>query len=203
MNPLSEQQVKEYLEQNTDFLINNPDLLDQLDTVVQQAGTASLAIRQQQILRQKNQDLRQNLNALMQTAKANESIFKTFSACYRDLMLINDFDELAAQLSQVISQTIKVKESNLLRFDPAFKDILEHRLKDSDHYLGRTTQDEVNLLFKEPCQSIALYLIGEYESPIGILAFSSDDPLHFTPSHDNIFIKEFVQALKIKLIEIN
>lgn len=33
MNTLSEQQVVAYLEKNTDFLLNNPDLLDQLDAV--------------------------------------------------------------------------------------------------------------------------------------------------------------------------
>jgi len=203
MNTLSEQQVVAYLEQNTDFLINNPDLLDQLDTIAQQNGTVSLALRQQQILRNKNLDLKQNLATLIQTAKANESIFKTFSACQRDLMVINDFDELAEQLNTTISKALNVKESRLLRFNPALKNIVSHRLCDLKYYLGRTTQDEVELLFKQSCQSIALYLIGEVDNPLGLLAFSSDDPLHFTPSHDNIFIDEFVHALKIKLIELN
>jgi uncharacterized protein YigA (DUF484 family) len=203
MNSLSEQQVVAYLEQNTDFLINNPDLLDQLDVISQQNGTVSLAIHQQQILRKKNQDLKQNLASLIQTAKINESIFKTFSACQRDLMLISDFDELAEQLNTSINKALNVKESRLLRFDSSLKNIVSHRLCDSKSYLGRTTQDEVELLFKQSCQSIAIYLIGEIENPLGLLAFSSDDPLHFTPSHDNIFIDEFVHALKIKLIELN
>ena len=203
MSTLSEQQVVAYLEQNTDFLINNPDLLDQLDVISQQSGTVSLAIRQQQILRQKNQDLKQNLASLIQTAKANESIFKTFSACQRDLMLINDFDELTELLNSTISKALNVKESRLLRYKPELKTVIEHRLQDSKPYLGRTTQDEVELLFNESCQSIALYLIGEIDNPLGLLAFSSDDPLHFTPSHDNIFIDEFIHALKIKLIELN
>jgi len=203
MNTLSEQQVVEYLEQNTEFLINNPDLLDQLDAVAEKKGTVSLAIRQQQILRKKNQDLKQNLAALIEIAKKNESIFKTFSSCYRDLMLINDFDELAKQLSVVINKELNVKESKLLRFEPKLDAVISHRLCDSKHYLGRTTQDEIEMLFNDTCESIALYLIGDHDTPLGILAFSSDDPLQFTPSHNNTFINEFVQALKIKLIDLS
>lgn len=118
-------------------------------------------------------------------------------------MLINDFDELAKQLNNVISKELAVKESKLIRFEPKLQSIITHRLNDSKTYLGRTTLDEVKMLFNETCQSIALYLIGDVDAPLGILAFSSDDPLQFTPSHDNTFINEFVQALKIKLIDIS
>jgi uncharacterized protein YigA (DUF484 family) len=201
MNKLSEQQVVDYLEENTDFLVNNPNLLSQLDLIQQQTGVSSLAIRQQKILREKNQDLKQNLADLIKIAKKNESIFQTFSACYRDLMVTDNFDDLSKQLKHVICQDSEIKECQLIQYHIKLNSIITHRLTEHKHYLGRPTQDEISILFNEDCQSIALYLIGDIDSPLGVLAFSSDDPFHYTPSQDNLFIKEFVQALAIKLSE--
>ena len=114
-------------------------------------------------------------------------------------MLHDNFSDLAENLESLISANLELCECKLLQYTPQFDSIITHRLTNQPRYLGRINQQEQALLFNHECQSVALYLIGDVQTPLAILAFASKDPMHFEPSHDSFFIDEFAKALHTKL----
>ncbi len=199
MNTLTEQQVADYLLQTPDFLLLHHHVLESLNLQQEQAGTHSLFMRQQRVLRERNQQLIEQQQQLIHIAKKNEIIYQVFSACHRHLLIHNSFDELALNITTLICNELTLKECKLIKYKPELDSIISHRLTEQVQYLGRINKKEQEILFASHCQSTALYLIGEPKHPLAILAFSSDDDAHFSPTQDSFFILEFVKALAIKL----
>ncbi len=199
MNEISQEQVIAYLRDNPDFFSHHPELLPSLALPHSPLGASSLLVRQQQMLRDKNNQLHGQLQELIEQARRNEQIYQVFSACHRLLMTDLDFHQLAESLQTLICQQLPLNECRLLPFTANLHALVEHRLKDQGHYLGRLNQQEQKLLFEHECQSAAIYLIGESDNPIAILAFASRDEMHFDPTQDSLFVGEFVKALRERL----
>ena len=90
----------------------------------------------------------------------------------------------------------------MVKYNNTLDGLIEHRLSQFGHYLGRVNQQERELLFCENTQSSAIYLIGCAEKPVAILAFGSHDENHFEPAQDNLFVLDFVHALQLRLLEL-
>lgn len=199
MSELTPKQVADFLTANPTFLLDNPSVLAQLQLQHQDNHVPSLALRAQQQLRIENQQLKNQLQQLATQAKQNEHIYRVFSDCQHHLMAQTSVSELTQKIEQHLSQAFNVSQCKLLKYQSDYDDILTHRLKDANHYLGRLSVQEQQLLFNDNCQSAAIYLIGEPNSPLALLAFASDDELHFEPSQDSFFIFEFIKALQARL----
>ncbi|MEO2269137.1 DUF484 family protein [Pseudoalteromonas sp. YIC-656] len=198
MSELSKEQVAEYLQQNPDFFLQHPHLFAVMNFGGAHESVASLQLRQQQLLREQNQHLQHQLQQLISQAKQNEQVYQVFSACHRQLMSDCEFIELAQGLEELICAQLHISECKLVKFTPDLQPLLDKRLNNS-HYLGRLSEQEQSLIFNNPSKSAALYLIGEPEAPIALLAFASEDELHFEPAQDSFFIFEFVKALQERL----
>ena len=61
---LSEDQVREYLKENGDFLQRNPDLLDHLHVSHASGSAVSLVEKQVSVLRERNMEMRHRLTGL-------------------------------------------------------------------------------------------------------------------------------------------
>ena len=68
---LSDEQVREYLKLNGDFLQRNPDMLDHLHISHASGSAVSLVEKQVSVLRERNIDMRHRLNALTANARDN------------------------------------------------------------------------------------------------------------------------------------
>ncbi|ATC92923.1 DUF484 family protein [Pseudoalteromonas tunicata] len=199
MSQLDANEIAEYLALHPDFLVQFPELLDALNLYHNQPGAISLQSHQQKRLQQQLQQQQQQLNTLLAHARKSEQIYQVFSSCHRHLMLHDNFADLASNLVSLISANLDICECKLLKYEPYLASIVTHRLANQPRYLGRINQQEQALLFNNECQSVALYLIGDAQTPLAILAFASKDPIHFEPSQDSFFINEFVKALHTKL----
>ncbi|MFY8275519.1 DUF484 family protein [Pseudoalteromonas sp. SSDWG2] len=199
MSDLDDNQVALYLQEHPDFFLQHPEVFALMNFGTSVESVASLQLRQQQVLREQNQNLQQQLAQLIQQAKQNEQVYQVFSACHRQLMTDCEFMDLAQGLETLICDQLHISECKLVKFSDALTPLLDKRLHENNHYLGRLSEQEQALIFNGECKSAALYLIGETDAPLALLAFASLDELHFEPAQDSFFIFEFVKALQERL----
>ncbi len=74
INPVSEQDVIEYLNSNLDFFIKNPQLLEEIQVSNKNGKLASLSSHQTNTLKDRNSQLKTRLADLIQLASDNERI---------------------------------------------------------------------------------------------------------------------------------
>ena len=113
---VSAEQVSEFLRQHTDFLIDQPDLLSELEFDNTPEGTISLAQRQRQQLRQKNQHLHEQLHALIDNAHSNAALQQRVHQLCLRLMDCQDMQSLLATLMQQLQQEFSADEVSLRLF---------------------------------------------------------------------------------------
>ena len=202
MSKLTEQQIAQYLTENPDFFIKQPELLADIELHQQAAGATSLVHIQQRQLREHNTFLKNKIDQLLEQAKENELIYRLFSECHRQLWTNYDFKTLAINLRNIICTNPLINECHLVKYEKKFDDLITHRLQNDGIYLGRINQQECDLLFSGSIQSPALYLIGNTAHPVAILAFGSHDVNHFEPAKDSFFVLEFVRSLQLRLLEL-
>lgn len=199
---VSAEQVSDYLLKHTDFLSRQPELLSQLELEQPPAGTISLAQRQRQQLQNKNQQLQEQLHALIDNAKSNAALQQRVNQLCLSLMdcqdlpallstliirLHEDFsaDEVAVRLfyagnQQPILPTIEGNISELHADDPQLK-AFDHILSKQQPVCGRLTQAQKHLLFgdkAEAVHSVACLPVG-HDPCAGLLAIASHDPNRF------------------------
>lgn len=196
------EQVSEFLRQHTDFLIQQPDLLSELEFEKSPEGTISLAQRQRQQLRQKNQHLHEQLHALIENAHTNTALQQRVHQLCLRLMDCQDLPSLLATLMQQLQQEFSADEVALRLFysgeqKPSLPDIEgniaelhadDSQLKAFDHILakqqpvcGRLTRAQKQLLFADKADevhSVACLPLG-HEPCAGLLAIASCDANRF------------------------
>ncbi|MBQ4850010.1 DUF484 family protein [Pseudoalteromonas sp. MMG012] len=203
---IDEQKICDYLIRHPDFFTNHQYVLLELELYSQSQGLPNLALQQQRKLREQNTQLKTQLATTARLALENERVFRLFSECQRQLWRCHSFSDLATQLADTLCQNPKVIACELLPYTDPLHTIVETRLTRQNCYLGRLSQQEHNLIWLKDNQlqarSVALYLIGSVQHPEAILAFASDDVTHFNSNNDNLFIKEFIASLELRLSDL-
>ncbi|WP_017444251.1 DUF484 family protein [Gayadomonas joobiniege] len=213
---LTEQAIADYLLANPDFLLQRQDVLEQLKLVPPIAGTVSLLDRQQALLRKKNQKLESEMAELISTAKRNENIYKIFIKLYMQLLECPDSDNLLYLLNQVLLDQIELDGLKLILFIAGgdektaalvvprqnYQKILHDRLKQTDFYFGRLNRQEMAMFFdpETDIRSVALIRLGGNKE-MGILAFGSQDELHFQGDMDTLFLTPMVTLINRLLLD--
>lgn len=203
---LSEQDVVQYLRDNPQFFVDNPDLLDKLDIPHQQKGSVSLVELQAEQLRKKNRALGHKLTQLISIAKQNEEIYRIYADLNIRLLACRFFSEVQDVLEEVMQQKLKLSAVTLRPFSGAHalpeiqrKLFIEKRFKQECFFFGRLSQHEKQLLFPEQkVESVALMLLGD-KGELGIFAVGSRDPGHFNPDMDTLLITQLQQFLNVML----
>ncbi|MGM0526496.1 MAG: DUF484 family protein [Pseudomonadota bacterium] len=204
--------IREYLLENPDFFSRNEDLLTTLQVSHREKGTVSLVERQQQKLRLKVKELEEEITELMVNARRNEAIFSAYSNLYVRLLRCSSISEVLDQLQLTFEKELDMPALSLKFFNSPIeleeqytfasdthKQLLGKRFSDDPIYLGRLTEHEQKLLFREEnVASVALMLLGE-QGEIGMLAVGSVDPGHFEPAMDKLLITQ-LQALLTALL---
>lgn len=199
---LSAEQVSAYLQQNRDFLLTQPDVLQQLELSDSPPGTISLAQRQREQLQQKNQQLQDQLHALLDNAHSNTSLQSRVHQLVLDLLdcqdgsaLLNTVmdklkkefaaDAVALRLFYHDGNAISLPETNenvaeLAADDPQLK-VFDLMISKQQPVCGRLTKAQKTLLFADDADnvhSIACLPLG-HEPCAGLLAIASEDANRF------------------------
>ena len=197
---IDESIIAKYLESHPDFFQRNTDLLHHIH-VPHGAGTASLIERQVAILRDKNQDLEEQLNGLIRTARGNEQIVTRLQRFTLELMRADGIDDVIATCQEVLREdfnadfvTLKIigGDDTMHFVDPANKNLIsfDSLFKTKRPICGRLNEEQQSFLFENNADIVnSTALVPLYGAEkLGILALGSLDESRFHPGMGTVFI---------------
>lgn len=202
---LEAEHIAAYLAAHPDFFSQHPDCLERVELAIAPEGTVSLVQRQTDLLKAKNQQLQEQLELLIETARQNTQLQARVHTLCLKLMDAHDLNDLLPGLIADLKQEFQADEVSLTLFYgehqhqlPADLECLyqmhidDERLKAFDKVLekhepvcGRLTNAQKSILFEQThdqVASIACLPIGH--APCGgLLAIASYDQDRF---HSNM-----------------
>ncbi len=200
---VSEQAVRDYLEQHPDFFERNATLLDDLELPHAAGGAVSLVERQISRLRQKEIKMQRQLSDLVDVARDNDRLSSKIHEMTLQLLAANDLQATISVLEAAMRSGFGADQAVLVHFgDPTmFEDISAGRffrvvarkddvLKPFETFLegsgprcGQARDSQRSFLFHDDADeigSVALVPIGD-KAQIGFLAIGSADADRFHP----------------------
>lgn len=218
--PINREQVIEWLQQNPQLLLEEPELFESLELFVQQQGSTSLLERQNQQMRQQNEEYRAQLAELLYLAEQNEFFFKTTRKLVLNSLDAEDLPALAAQLQRIIKQDFKANGYQLFIFNDhsqasgaGYRCMSKAELSQDLRMLidrettvcGSIRDSEAKELFPEAAQETiaSAALIPLDKGQRGLLAIGSADPLHFHKDLDTIFIDYIGEVVNRRLSQLS
>lgn len=196
---LDPDQVKAYLEQNPDFFAQFPDMVTEIQIPHISRGAISLLEKRQEMQRNKITEMEEQLSILIDNARVNEVIFKAISEIYISLVGCPSIAELENVVSKICQDHLYLVQFRLLQPQDEAYLHLQAKLGDKGTYLGRLSNELMEVVFDEEAKSIALievvYESEECEEIFGIAAFGAKQADHFQPQMDTFFIKELARLL--------
>jgi len=199
-----ENEVVNYLKDNPEFFAERDDLLISLSIPHSRGSTISLVERQVSLLRERNQNLENELNQLMDAAKDNDS---TFHMCRKLLLSLIDAEsdaQLLGSLEKSLSKDFDCTAYKLIIFAKE-----PHRINDwasaipkataKKHIgglidsrkpiLGMLRREEQDYLFGENSRQIksCAVLPVRKRKDIALLAIGSTEPHHFQSGMGTLF----------------
>ena len=214
MSGLPEDEVVEYLREHPDFFISHQSLLTDLNLPHTSGRTISLVERQVEILRERNMEMRRQLNDLLQRARDNDTLFTKTRTLTLSLLDAANLQEL----NEVLATHV------LVDFDADF--VCCHLAGASnggalDHFRWHNQSEEISAGFSHlfsgktsVCTSLrshelanifpnsttdesgsAVLLTLETQPCEGILAIGSRDPGRFSNDMDTLFVTYIADIL--------
>lgn len=212
--PLDADTVVAYLKANPKFFEHHPDALMQL-SLHHESGTAvSLIERQVEVLRAQYGESQRRLNALVGTARENESRVTHLNALAQSLITADSLTAVARGVRERLSDSFQVDGVFLgllghvpenadpqgPRFIPP-KDPLREAFRDffrtGKAECGPLTAEKSALLFPDreaPLRSAALVPLDR-ASKMGMLVLAGADPGRFTPAMGTWFLELTAQLV--------
>ncbi len=111
---LTPQEVKSYLLDNPDFLLDHQDLFTKLNFPHETSGATSLIERQVQVLRESQKANQSQVSELTQTAAANHDLLKKMQTLTLELITAQDGNLLVTALDNLIRQEFGLDAMQLL-----------------------------------------------------------------------------------------
>lgn len=213
---LDEAAVLEYLTRYPEFFQRHTVVLDCIRITHERKGSVSLVERQLERQRERIEQLEQEITELMGIASENERIFRIYADLYGELYSCQTVFEVNAVMNKAFVQRLRLtglrlwlnpktfrlsgSEARFVAEGKQLEQLLNQRLPGQDYYFGRLTQSEKQMLFGHDVlvNSVVMMRLGD----LGMLAFASSDPGHFTPHNDTLLLVQLGRLLQLRLPEL-
>ena len=202
-------QVAAWLRDHLDFFQHRPELLELIRLPDPRGPAVSLLERQAQILRERNEELRERLNSLIDVARENDMLFEKTRQLTLSLV-----DNLRKQFgSDAVTLIVYDRDLNLtgeLRKHVrchAYADLheaLQSMLRSGNAFCGVLRPAELEQLFPEDPERVksAAMVPLEFNGKQGLLAIGSFDPQHFRSSLGTLFVTHIGEVLARRLADL-
>ncbi|HET8729592.1 MAG TPA: DUF484 family protein [Moraxellaceae bacterium] len=206
----SETQVAAWLKAHPEFFGQHPDLLAEMAIPHATGGAVSLVERQVAVLRDRNVELRERLQRLLDVARENDVLFEKMRGLILALLEAPSIAALAAALEDELRARFNSEFISLLLFDvegatgaahsvslQSAQEKVPGLVKGRQAIAGQLRADELTFLFGhegervKSCAVIPLY----HGRALGLLAIGASDPAHFRTSMDTLFISFIGEVL--------
>lgn len=213
-----EEVVADFLRKNPRFLLDHPDILENLELSHNSGVATSLIERQVEALRANNEDLDRQLKRLVNVAADNEQLMARLHQLTIALMqidshtgfftelgnaLLNDFNADILQFCLFDEDIARDAGDDVVfirREDESLQPFMTH-LHKNQSVCGRLSESKMVFLFGSKArwiQSTALVPLGESGS-FGMMAIGSSDPSRFFPGMGTLFLELLAQVIAARL----
>jgi uncharacterized protein YigA (DUF484 family) len=201
-----QERIARFLLDNPDFFVHRADLLSLLNIPHLRAeGTSSLIERQVQVLRDKHRSEREQLQALVETARENERVANRLHEVALELMIADDLDAVFVSIPPLVRELFRV-DAAVLRIehkrlagsraelvnpnDPAFIELrarVTHGRSVADSRLPPSIRTNLFGGDAERMHSAMLVPVGG-RRPIGVLTLASNRKNRFEPDQGTFYL---------------
>jgi len=218
-NELTTSQVEDYLEKHPEFFHHHLGLLENMSIPHPSGNAVSLISKQLEIFRSKHQELENQLTALIEIARDNDTSFSRMHELTLALIEAKTIEDAVANLDKVFAEcfltdfsSIRIIKNNTdSAVSNIFVDTDDERLQHFDKELttnkpkcGRPTLAQAQFLFGDiatevkSCAIIPM-VFTELE---GIIAIGSRDETRFHYSMGNLFLTQMGEVIATRLISL-
>ena len=206
---LSDEQVREYLKLNGDFLQRNPDMLDHLHISHASGSAVSLVEKQVSVLRERNIDMRHRLNALTANARDNDKLYEQTRKLVLALLDAGNLDSVYSAFMDAMEKDFKVDYASLILFgepssdskcrvetSEAAKIEIGALLKGRKPVCGVLRKEELAYLFPDAGEvgSAALMPLANGKE-LGLIAVGSADANRYSSSMGTLFLTHIADVI--------
>ena len=206
---LSDEQVREFLKLNGDFLQRNPDMLDHLHISHASGSAVSLVEKQVSVLRERNIDMRHRLNALTANARDNDKLYEQTRKLVLALLDARNLDSVYSAFMDAMEKDFKVDYASLILFgepssdgkcrvetSEAAKIEIGALLKGRKPVCGVLRKEELAYLFPDAGEvgSAALMPLANGEE-LGLIAVGSADANRYGSSMGTLFLTHIADVI--------
>lgn len=209
---LTADQIKDYLKNNPDFFIEYPDLIELIQLPHKSGAAVSLIERQVSTLRERNQEMRERINMLLEAAKTNDKLFEKTKRLIISLLEADDLNTLVDTLSESLGTDFQVEFHSLILFGdqqalPACNtkvvgmaqanSQIGTLLRTNRPISGVLGSEELNFLFEDQAAdvgSVAAVPLS-HGSIFGIIAIGNSDANYYRSSMGTLFLSYIGDAL--------
>lgn len=206
---LSDEQVRDYLKHNGDFLQRNPDLLDHLHISHASGSAVSLVEKQVSVLRERNIDMRHRLSTLTRNARDNDQLYEQTRRLVLALLDADSIDALYKAFMDAMSTDFKVDYASMILFGEAesgqacrieaeekARGDIGALLKGRKPVCGVLRKEELAYLFPDAGEvgSAALMPLANGEE-LGLIAVGSADANRYSSSMGTLFLTHIADVI--------
>lgn len=213
---LLSRQVARYLMQNPTFFAENMELLETIQLPRESGKTVSLMTHQTNLLRERNIEMRQRLDQLLQSARENDALFLHSRRLVLALLEAHTVTEAGNALLKSFAQDFKVEVTALTLFGPlpgsanplgsvrtssrtSAENAVGAILRNGRTVCGTLRPAETAYLFGSEADKVASAAVVPLANQLGILAVGSSDPNHYRSSLGTLFLSYIGEVLERQL----
>jgi len=217
--PLTDVQVKVYLQEHPEFFQNHLDLLETMHIPHPSGNAISLISKQLEIFRAKHQEQENQLTALIDIARENDASFNRMHELTLAMLEANSLEDAVANLSEVLAEcfltdfvAIKIiKERPASPISNLFVSSDDDNLKHFSHEMatsqpkcGRPTLAQARFLFGDVAAEVRSCAIIPmvFTQLDGLLAIGSRDETRFHYGMGSIFLTQMSEIIGTRLISL-
>lgn len=166
---MSEDSIVQYLTQNPDFFADKDELLMSMVIPHASGKAISLLERQVNLLRERNNENKDNINQIIANAKANDELFEKIRKIILELLATTNLEDLAALIKKKLKNDFSASESKLVFIAEGspqleqqtvlplsqIKDVLGELFSKQRSFCGSLASKQITLLFPDANPAIA------------------------------------------------
>ncbi len=208
--------VVAYLRQHPEFFLRHGELLADLEIPHNSGDAISLVTRQISVLRERNEELRNRLQRLLDVARDNDHIFARTRQLVLDMLACDDADSLLTELLAGLKQHFDLDLCEIILFDlgdnvpahcrhVALQTVREHlpALIEAPVVCGLLRLDELEFLFGERAALVGSAAVVQLQHAHihGLLAIGHRQRDHYRSSMDTLFVHHIGEILARQLTQ--
>lgn len=203
-------QLRDCLKTHPDFFESNEDLLEDISLPHESGKAVSLIERQVAVLRQRNLEMRQQINAVVEAAKDNDKLFDKSKRLVLSLLEAGDLNTLVETLNDSLRNDYQIEYFSLTLIgdqplQTKAKTVTQEQarrqiapiLNSSRAICGILRQKEMAFLFGRQAGeigSVAVIPIS-HGNTLGVLAVGNRNPQYYTGSTGTLFLSYIADVL--------